>query len=64
MKIGKAVSIFMQIESDKYTEDEKALAIYRVLRMPTHNSITKDSILKAAHYLWNKLYEIEEEQGI
>lgn len=59
MKIGKAVAIFMQIESAKYTEDEKALAIYHVLEMPTHNSITKDSILKATKYLWDKLYEVK-----
>jgi hypothetical protein len=51
MQIGKAVAIFMQIESDKYTEEEKALAIHEVLKMPTHNGITKDMVLKVTKYL-------------
>lgn len=56
MNTGKAVAIFMQIDSD-YTEDEKALAIHQVLKMPTYNSISKTSILRVTQYLWDKLYE-------
>ena len=58
MGIGKAVAIFMNIESDKYTPDEKAEAIYNVLEMPTHNGITEDQILKATRYLFNRLYRV------
>ena len=61
MNIGKACAIFAQINSDKYTEDEKAIAIYDVLQMPTHNGITKDQILAVAKYLFEKIYEVEDE---
>lgn len=58
MNIGKACAIFEQIESDKYTDEEKATAIYNVLEMPTHNSVSKDSMLAAIKYLFDKQYEI------
>ena len=63
MNIGKACAIFVQINSDKYTDNEKAIAIYDVLQMPTHNSITKDQILAAAKYLFGKIYEVEDTNG-
>lgn len=45
MGIGKACAIFMNIQSNKYNELEKGLAIRMVLDMPTHNGITKAQIL-------------------
>lgn len=45
MKINKAIHIFENINSDKYTSEEKCEAIYEVTKMPTHNSITKASML-------------------
>jgi hypothetical protein len=62
MKIGKAAAIFEQIDSDNYTDKEKALAIYNVLKLETHNSIKKASILKVTQYLFDKLYEIEDSE--
>jgi hypothetical protein len=59
MNIGKACAIFMQIESDKYTEEEKGIAIDVVLKMPTHMGITKDMMLKVTKYLFDKIYEVE-----
>ena len=47
MNIGKACAIFKQIESDKYTDIEKLIAIDSVLNMETHNGVTKDEILRA-----------------
>lgn len=61
MNIGKAAAIFKQIESDAYTDEQKAIAIYQVMNMPTHNSITKDQILKAMKWLWHQWYEITED---
>ena len=58
MNIGKACAIFEQIESEKYTDEEKLLAISEVIEMPTHNGVTKDTILSAFRWLWN--YAIEE----
>ena len=62
MNIGKAVRVFKNIESDEYTDEQKALAIYQVMNMPTHNSITKDQILNAMNWLWHQWYEITEEE--
>lgn len=50
--------IFEQIKSERYTDEEKLLAIHEVIEMPTHNGITKDTILNALKWLWN--YAIEE----
>lgn len=47
MNVGKACAVFEQVESDGYTDEEKLIAIEMVLDMPTHNGITKDTILKA-----------------
>lgn len=34
MKIGTACAIFLQINSEKYTDEEKGTAILEVLKMP------------------------------
>lgn len=64
MNAGKAMAIFMQIDSDKFTDEEKAEAIYVVMKMPTHMSITKDTMLSVIKWLWNRSYEfVEEKEG-
>jgi hypothetical protein len=60
MNIGKACAIFQQIDSDKYTDEEKGTAIYDVLKMPTHNGITKDQMLKVINYLLGLAFELPE----
>lgn len=57
MNIGKACAIFEQLESDKYSENEKLTAIKEVLDMPTHNGITKDKILGAFRWLYELAVE-------
>jgi hypothetical protein len=57
MNIGTARAIFKNIESDKYTESEKGLAIMRVLSMETINSITKQELKNALAWLWNQHFE-------
>lgn len=47
MEKGTAVKIFEQINSDKYTDQEKLIAISYVLNIETHNGIKKDDIIKA-----------------
>lgn len=37
------------------------MAIYEVLKMPTHNGITKDAMLKVIEYLLNLAFDIPEE---
>ena len=58
MNAGKVCAVFERIESDRYTDEEKLLAIREVIEMPTHNGITKKAILNAFRWLWN--YAIEE----
>ena len=59
MNYGTAMAIFLQIDSEKYSDIEKALAIYKVMNAPSHMAIKKDDMLKAIRWLWNKLYEIQ-----
>lgn len=61
MSVNKAVAIFTNINSNDFTDDEKAIAIHQVVNMPTHNSITKNVMLEVIKFLWDKLYEIQEE---
>lgn len=58
MNIGKACAIFEQIQKEKYSDNEKLWAIKEVLDMPTHNGITKNTILNAFKWFFN--YTIEE----
>ncbi len=61
MNIGKAQAVFEQIKNDKYSEDEKLQAIWLVLDMPTHNGITKDTILEAFRWLFDYAVEVDDE---
>lgn len=61
MNIGKAFAIFKNINSDKYTYDEKIEAIFIVLQAETINSITKSELKAAFVWLWNMLTTASEE---
>ena len=63
MNIGRACAIFAQINRDKYTDDEKAMAIYAVLNMATHNSVTKDNMLVVIKWLFDRLWSVGEDKG-
>lgn len=54
MNIGKAFAVFQQIESKKYTKDEKYEAIHDVINAATINSITKKQVLNVVSFLFNK----------
>lgn len=58
MNIGKAIAIFKDINNSEYSEFDKALAIYMVMDMETHNSVTKASMLEVIKWLWDRHYEI------
>ena len=57
MNIGNARAVFENINSDKYSEIEKAMAIYRVMYMETHNAVTKASMLEVIRWLWDRNFE-------
>lgn len=60
MNLAKAIAIFAQIDSDKYTDDEKGTAIMQVTQMPTHNGITKTAMLKVIWWLLNMCFDLPE----
>ena len=60
MNIGNARAVFENINSDKYSETEKAIAIYRVMHMETHNAVTKASMLEVIRWLWDRQFELVE----
>lgn len=66
MNIGKARAIFEDINNSEYSECDKALAIYRVMYMETHNSVTKKSMLEVIKWLWDRQFEfnfVEDDEG-
>lgn len=63
MKIGKACAIFQQIDSDKYTVEEKGTAILEVLKMPTHNGVTKDAMLRVINFLLYLAFDVPEQEA-
>lgn len=62
MNMGKACAIFKNINDDNISDDDKALAIYIVMNMVTHNGITKAEFLEAVKWLWNRSYEVKSEE--
>ena len=60
MDIGRAMAIFNNINSDKYSVNEKAMAIYRVMHMETHNAVPKASMLEVIRWLWDRQFELVE----
>ena len=58
MNIGKACGIFEQINSEKYTDQEKLYAIKQVLDMPTHNGITKAAIIDSFRWFYQIMKEM------
>lgn len=61
MKIGHALSVFSEIDSGEYTTEEKGAAIYEVLKMETHNSVSKAQMLSALRFLLRLAFDIPEE---
>lgn len=64
MELSRAIYIFLNIESDDYTAEEKGLAIKMVMEMPTHNGINKKQILKALEWLFYQHFTVEEKREV
>lgn len=62
MNIGKAKAIFDNINSNQYTIEEKGMAIDTVINMETHNSVTKTQMLYVLRWLWNIVFEKEDQK--
>ena len=59
MNKGRALAIFENIENASESTEEIGVAIYIVMNMETHNSVTKDSMLKVIRWLWNRAFELK-----
>lgn len=51
MKPGKAYAIFLGINSDKFTDEEKKAAISHIADMATHNSVPKSAMIDVIRWL-------------
>ena len=60
MNIGKAVAICESLDSEKYSLEEKALAIQKVMSMPTHMGVKKDTLIGMIKWLWNFNLEVSD----
>ena len=58
MTYAKAIDTIEHIE--ERTDEEIALATYRILSMPSIMAVTKDNLVKIIRHLFNKCYEVEE----
>jgi hypothetical protein len=61
MTLGRALAIFEFIDESEASDIEKGLAISKILNMETHNSVTKQSMLKVIAWLWDKVFELKKE---
>lgn len=55
--IKGAYTIFNNMNSDEYTEQEKLHSIKDILSLATHNSITKHSIISAFRWMYDYCFE-------
>ena len=53
----KYYTIFFNIDSEEYTEQEKLHAIKNVLGMATYNGVNKQSIINAFRWMYNFAFE-------
>ena len=51
MNAREALAIFENIESPDYEDGQKGMAVKVVSEMPTHNSVSKSSMLKVIRWL-------------
>lgn len=60
--IGTAHAIFHSIEDKRWTDEEKAGAIYDICQMETHNSVTKAAMLKVIWWLLHRAFDFHNEK--
>ena len=60
MTYGKAIDTIEHIE--ERSDEEIALAIYRILNMASIMAGNKDNLVKIIRYLFDKCYEVKESE--
>ena len=63
MNIRRAYDIFRNINSDRYSDEEKGTAIYHIMTLPTHMGVTKDVMVEVIRYLWGLNFRWPQEKG-
>ena len=58
MNIGTAFAIFDNLENCGDSIEMKGLAIRKIIDMETHNSVTKDQMIKVMDWMWNQIFEL------
>ncbi len=61
MSLGRARAIFDDINRPGLTDIERGEAIKAVMEMETHNSVTKAAMLGVIRYLWNMIFQMEDD---
>lgn len=61
MSLGRARAIFDDINRPGLTDIERGEAIKVVMEMETHNSVTKAAMLEVIRYLWNMIFQMEDD---
>lgn len=61
MSLGRARAIFNDINRPGLTDIERGEAIKVVMEMETHNSVTKAAMLGVIRYLWNMIFQMEDD---
>ena len=56
MKPGVAYGLFSDINSDKFTDHEKAMAIYIVMTDKRARNVKKDAAFDVIRWLWNRCF--------
>lgn len=59
MSYSKAIKVLNNIEYEDYEEEIIVSAIYKILKMATINAVTKDALVNAVKWLFNRCYEIK-----
>lgn len=57
MTVGVAFALFKDINNPGFSDLEKGRAVQIVTDAATHNSITKDDMLRVIRWLWDFVFE-------
>lgn len=63
MSLARAIHICRYIKSDRFTDEEKGQAIYTLKNAETLNSVTKRELVGIIKYLFNKVFDVEENKN-
>jgi hypothetical protein len=58
MSVHDAYIIFHELNSGEFTQEQKFLAIYRIINLEARNSISKAELFEAFRWFFNQHYEV------